>query len=244
MTITDHPDRRAIVAGVVAGLVWPVGLAAAPVPMAGTRLFAGTPLINNGVAIGFEKVDIPLPAINVAGRHGKVSLDTLTGKTRIVTLWAEWCVPCLVEARDFAMLQRRFAGPSFEIVAVLTGSAEYLTFAGAMARLKHARVEGLPLLVETDGGARLMQGLSPGPGGRGGSLPCTLLVDAKGRIRGRSHGAPTAQPAGTGGTARGPHILTDADKRALLAGDQGTLWQSSAGDALVTALRDGILDRI
>jgi thiol-disulfide isomerase/thioredoxin len=245
MSVCDRPDRRTILAGTIAGLACPAALCAAPIPISSPRLFAGTPLINNPVAIGFEKLDMPLPAIKLWGTEGKTSFDKLTGKTRIVTLWAEWCTPCLVEARDFAVLQRRFAGPSFEIVAVLTGSAEYLTYGGALTRLKRARVEGLPLLVEPDGGARLMLGISPGPGGRGGSLPCTLIVDAHGRVRGRSRGAPTATPApGADGKRPAPHILTDADKRAMLAGDQGTLWQSPAGEALVAALRDGILDRI
>ena len=244
MSISHGPDRRTILAAAIAGLACPAALSAAPIVISRPRLFEGTPLLRNPVAIGFEKVDAPLPAITLWGGAGKTSLDRLLGKTRIVTLWAEWCAPCLVEARDFAALQRRFAGPGFEIVAVLTGSAENLTFGGALARRRRARVEGLPLLVEPNGGSRLMLGLSPGPGGRGGSLPCTLIVDARGRIRGRSHGAPTAaSPPGADGKLSGAHILTEADKRAMLAGDQGTLWQSSAGEARVAALRDGILVR-
>lgn len=249
MTIAGGPDRRAILGGMLAGLACPAGLSAAPTPTLklGPRLFTGTPLGNNRLALTFEKVDLPLPSIKVSDGATKVSLDSLRGKTRIITLWAEWCAPCLVEARDFAALHRRFAGPNFDIVAVLTGSGEKLDFAGATARLKGARVVGLPLLVEPNGGNRLMLKLSPSPFGKGGTLPCTLLVDARGRIRGRSSGAPTAAlPPGAGSGKPGvvARILTEADKRAMLAGDRGTLWQSPDGDALVTALRDGILDRI
>ncbi|CAN5540614.1 hypothetical protein BH10PSE14_BH10PSE14_13600 [soil metagenome] len=243
MVIATGPDRRALLAGAVAGLVVPAHLTAAMLAP-GPRLFSGTELGRNPVALGFEKVDLSLPKIKLAdGAHG-LSLDTLSGKTRIVTLWAEWCVPCLVEARDFAALRRRFAGPGFDIVAVLTASAEKLDFAAATTRLKQARVEDLPLLVEPDGGARLMLGLSPAPSGRGGSLPCTLLVDARGRIRGRSHGAPTAALRSTDASPRAPHVLTNAEKQAMLASDQGTLWASAAGDALITALRGGILDQL
>jgi thiol-disulfide isomerase/thioredoxin len=245
MRISDSLDRRAVVAGVAATLACPTGLAATSAPMSAPRLFADTPLTGNRVAMGFEKVDIPLPAVRLAGEHGKISLDRLIGKARIVTLWAEWCAPCLVEARDFAVLQRRFAGPSFEIVAVLTASAENLGYGSAVTRLKGARVEGLPVLVEPDGGKRLMMGLSPGPDGRGGSLPCNLIVDPHGRIRGRSRGTSIAMPfQSASGKLPEAHFLSDDDKRAMLAGDQVTLWRSPAGDALVTALRDGILDRI
>lgn len=245
--IGGGPNRRAIVGGMLAGLACPAGLSAAPILTlkAGPRLFAGTPLAQNRVARVFEKVDLPLPPIKVSNGAGRVSLGSLTGKTRIVTLWAEWCAPCLVEARDFAALRRCFAGPTFDIVAVLTGSGEKLDFAGATARLAQARVAGLPLLVEPGGGKRLMLTLSPSPMGDGGSLPCTLLVDSRGRIRGRSRGAPTAAlPPGAAVRQPGSYTLTEADKRAMLASDRGTLWQSPDGDVLVAALRDGILDRL
>jgi thiol-disulfide isomerase/thioredoxin len=247
VAIGGGPDRRAILGGMLAGLACPAGLSAAPIVTlkSGPRLFAGTPLGHNRLALTFEKVDLPLPPIKVSNGAAKLSLDSLNGKTRIVTLWAEWCAPCLVEARDFAALRRRFAGPTFDIVAVLTGSAERLDFAGATARLTNARVAGLPLLVEPNGGKRLMLTLSPSPFGGGGSLPCTLLVDSRGRIRGRSRGALTAAlPPGAAGKPAGSYTLTEADKRAMLAGDRGTLWQSPDGDVLVTALRDGVLDRL
>lgn len=240
------PDRRGLLGGIAAAITMPAMLRAAPAAMAGERLFAGTALRANRLALCFERFERPLPDIKLAnGSHDKVSLDGLVGKTRIVTLWAEWCVPCLVEARDFASLQRRFAGPDFEIVAVLTASAQKLDFEAARVRLAQARVDGLPLLVEPDGGARLMLGLSPSPSGRGGSLPCTLLVDSRGHIRGRSSGAPTASFVPRAGEpVRTGTRLSEADKQAMLASDRGTLWNSSAGEALVTALRDGILDRL
>ncbi|MDH7973934.1 TlpA disulfide reductase family protein [Sphingomonas sp. AR_OL41] len=239
------PDRRRLLGGIAAAATMPAMLRAAPVTMTGERLFVGTALRSNRLALSFERFEQPLPKITLTNGAHQVSLDTLVGKARIVTLWAEWCVPCLVEARDFAALQRRFAGPTFEIVAVLTASAQKLDFAAARARLTQARVDGLPLLVEPDGGRRLMLGLSPSPSGQGGSLPCTLLVDSRGRIRGRSRGMLTAMRASQASAmVRSGTPLSEAGKQAMLASDLGTLWNSPSGEALVSALRDGILDKL
>lgn len=238
------PSRRGVVAGMSAALAAPQMLLAAPDPVA-PRLFAGTALNRNRLALHFERVDLPLPEILLSNGTGMVRLDRLPHRTRIVTLWAEWCVPCLVEARDFAELQRRFGGSGFEILALLTASMQRLAFAGARARLEQARVGPLPLLVEPDGGKRLMLELSPSPFGNGGSMPCTLLVDARGRIRGRSKGAPTVTRMAPGSTGiRSGVPLTDADKQAMLAGNGGTLWRSPEAEVLVAALRDGILDTL
>ncbi|MFA5963668.1 MAG: TlpA disulfide reductase family protein [Sphingomonas sp.] len=232
--------RRALLGGLAAGFILPGPLDAEPEATVAPRLFAGTALRDNRLALGFEKVNLPLPAVRVSNGAGTIDFDSLSGKTRIVTLWAEWCVPCLVEARDFAALRRRYAGPDFDIVAVLTGSAEKLDYAGAAARLHQSRVDGLPLLVERDGGRRLLLSLSPGPSGQG-SLPCTLLVDASGRVRGRSHGAPFGGPVARDAAGKPVlRVLNQADKQALLASDRTTLWATPAGDALVTALRSGL----
>ena len=32
-------------------------------------------------------------------------MPQLAGRARLMTLWAEWCIPCLLEARDLAAAQ-------------------------------------------------------------------------------------------------------------------------------------------
>lgn len=203
-------------------------------------MFAGTPLAANRLARTFTAVDLAFPSVTVVGDRGRQPL-VLTGKTRIISLWAEWCVPCLLEARDFAALRTRFVDQHFDIASILTASMARLDLAGAQERLRRADASGLPLLIEPDGGDRIIHTLSPGPGGRGYSLPCTLLVDPAGRIRGIAHGAPLAMPAlPGGGRVVVGKALTDADKKALLTNGSRTLWASPAGEEFLTALRDGI----
>jgi thiol-disulfide isomerase/thioredoxin len=229
-------DRRTMLAASAALLALPnVALADQP----RRAMFAGTPLAANRLAMTFSAVDLAFPPVMVVGDHGKQQLAGLTGKTRLVSLWAEWCAPCLLEARDFAALRPRFANDRFDILSILTASMEGLDFAGAQKRLRRANAAGLPLLVEPDGGDRIIHSLSPGPGGRGDSLPCTLLVDPVGRIRGIAHGAPMTAPP-TGGRVIVSRELNAADKKALLADGSHTMWLSPVGDEFVKALREGI----
>ena len=149
---------------------------------------------------------------------GSFNLAKLKGKTRVVTLWAEWCAPCLEEARDFAELQHAYASPTFEIVSILTNSVAKLDYAAALARLQKAGADGLPLLVEPGGAKQIATAFASDPDGQGGfSLPCALLIDAHGRVRGRMLG------------------VTKIDR------SPRSIWASPSGSAFVAGLRDGVL---
>lgn len=235
-------DRRTLLIG--AGLLF-ASCGSVPKKKAG-GLFAGTALQDNPLARDFQRADLPLPPVTVLDGQREIPLSSLTGRTRIVALWAEWCAPCLIEARDLAALRRRYAAPGFDIVSVLTASMKKLDPAGARARLHEAGADGLTLLVEPNGGSKVVQSMSPGSA-KGWSLPCTLLVDRHGRVRGISRGAtlaPASIPAPTGGAeTTTTHTLTEAEKQALLANGR-TLWATSDGDAFARGLRDGVLDRV
>ena len=83
----------------------------------------------------------------------------------------------------------------------------------------------------------------------GDALPCTLLIDRYGRIRGRSFASPPADPVafaevlsrykrGADGRYRG------AAASGLMHNLPTTVWSTSEGDELAAALADGVLDRI
>ena len=209
--------------------------------------FVGTPIETNPFARFFVPLDMLLPSIPLRTATGMANLPQLTGKTRLVTLWAEWCVPCLIEARDLAALNQSYAGPTFEIVSILTASNAKLDYAAAAARLDKAGAAGLPLLVEADGGSSVGRSLSPTPGKT--SVPCTLLVDRRGRVRGRMLVAPVASTGAMppGAQRRGPDgqplplVLTEAQKQAVFGGSPHSLWSAPPGAAFIGALRDGVL---
>lgn len=237
-------DRRTMIVGASVSFALSPCVAAAAGPGSPSP-FAGTPLATNRIAQLFTGVDLPLPAIKLVSADGVIDLTALQGKTRVVALWAEWCVPCLIEARDFASLQRTYAGPDFEFMSVLTSSAAKLDFPAAHARLQKAGAGGLPLLVEPNGGAQVAKAFSPTPGGV--AMPCTLLVDAKGRVRGRALGMPLVDGPESRAVRRGPDgkplpfVLSEADKRALLVGNVRSVWSTPSGGSFITALRSGAL---
>lgn len=199
-------------------------------------LFPTGPLSRNGVAKRFRicPPSIAAPSTKLLSEHGPERLTDLRGKVRIVTLWAEWCAPCIAEMADFADLNRRTSGSGFEIVAVLTGNQERLELPEAKALLEsHGAV--LPLLIEPHGGATLLNSVASSRGGAG-ALPCTLLLDSRGLVRGRAFGAATTAQV----EMKNGHV-SDAAKAGMLAGHFHTDWATPAADAFVAALKSGAL---
>jgi thiol-disulfide isomerase/thioredoxin len=229
------------------------GLAGAAAPQ--RPLFEGTPLAGNVIAHTFQRVSLALPAVRLVDERGPISLHKLRGRTTILSLWAEWCAPCLVEMRDLAAIRRKYAGPRFDVVAVLTSSKKQLDYRAARERLATMGAGDVPLLIEPNGGKEVLDALSAPPSAAvlamlpksfhaHGTLPCNLLVDSSGRVRGRSLGAPNVVVNGGQKPQPGSHTLTEAEKSALLGEDSRTAWSTPQGMAFVQALASGLLDRI
>jgi thiol-disulfide isomerase/thioredoxin len=242
-------DRRTVLGGIAAVAVSGVARAV-PQPR---PLFQRTPFATNAVARRFDRVDFPLPPIELLGAHGPVSLRTLRGRTTILALWAEWCAPCLIDLRDFASLRRKYASTRFDIVSLLTYSKRPLDYQGAHDLLAKMSAADLPLMIEPNGGTAAISALSTKPSAAvlaalppsfrpKGTLPCTLLVDPSGTVRARSVGAvlQARDPAQKDGTAS--EILTEHQKR-VLNGANNTSWSTPDGEAFVHALASGLLSR-
>lgn len=220
-------------AGFGAALVPPSRLLARTAPSRVQPLFKGTPLETNKVAAHFERLPGHLLApdpilVTDAGPH---RLSEIKGRATIVSLWADWCVPCLAEVHDLDLLRARHAGASFEVLTLLQGSK--LDLQGAHDRLKKAGAPHLPVWVEPMGYS-IVEALGTPAGAKGFSLPCNILIDRHGRIRGRAFGTPVESvPASSKPSSSGQTAFHNV-----------TAWSIPDGDAFAAALAGGILDRI
>jgi thiol-disulfide isomerase/thioredoxin len=242
-----QPSRRAILAG-AAGLAASFHDASAEAPA--TPLFASGALAANPVAQIFKRLPrpTPLPRIPLADPSGAMVSSTVgTGAPRLVSLWAEWCSPCLIEAPDFARFGRLYAGRKLGVSAILTDSQRRLDPIGVKILLAKLDALDLPFLIEPKGGA-VLYGVFADPKRGLGGMPCTLLVDRHGLVRGRTFGLAPADPAvfaqrlkRLGQAHKGD--LSAQDMNGLWSGTR-TIWASPAIEAFVTALEAGALDHV
>jgi thiol-disulfide isomerase/thioredoxin len=115
-----------------------------------------------------------LPELAFVAPNGEpVTLRQLSGKTRLVNLWATWCAPCRQEMPSLDRLQQQLGGPDFEVVIINNDLRDpvrqmrFLDDIGVKALARYA-----------DPSARTFQMLKQA--GRATSLPTTLLVDHDG----------------------------------------------------------------
>jgi thiol-disulfide isomerase/thioredoxin len=227
-------DRR----GLIAGLTLISAGAARAAPPA--RLFPDGPLAGNLLARGFLVPPAGLdPDPPLLSATGPKRWRDLRGKPHVVSLWAEWCTPCLAEAQDFAKLARDYRGRGVGVVAILTASQQGLDLGAAEALMARMHAADLPVWIEPRGGRELFRTVAHRDGES--SLPCTLILDRDARIRGRAFGAPHffTLPAEAPKPPMTSHALTRAEKERILEHPEPTAWASPYATQLMDALAAG-----
>ena len=186
---------------------------------------------------------------------GPRTFSDLTGKVRLLALWAEWCPPCLQELVEMDALQAAHGDDRFEILAVLSGSPSRMSFATARKTIDDAGASRLALWLEPDGGyqcLRLAVPSHPMPGREGRpNLPCVVLVDAKGTVRGHMMGMKSA-PKVVMSQVPTPHKPGDKDvvldtvteSHVLQPGERvgPSIWSLPDASVFIEALKTGALD--
>ena len=228
MEFSGGIDRRAALAGLAAATA-----GGAEAQSLSPSAFARSPLAANPLAQRFQPAPrgMLLPDVPLEAHDGERRFSGYRGRTLLVSLWAEWCAPCLVEMPDFAALQQRHGNRRFEILPVLTGSRRRLDPNGAARLMARLDARAFEPVVEEASGDRLLKSLTfGGAGGARPSLPCNLLVDSRGRICARQFGAMTLP------------LLRRT--RAETGRDAASLWASEHGHQFVAALAAGLIDRL
>jgi len=188
----------------------------------------------NVIAKGFKRPPpgLTLPGKTLLSKDGQHRCAELTGCVTLVSLWSEWCTPCLLELRDIASVQRRWRSRGFRAVAVLTASEKKLDLAGASRLMARVHAEDLELWIEENGDQVMFARLARMRTGAL-NLPCNLILDRNGVIQARAFGAALL-------TSDDVHFdggkLTEPSKTALMEHDARTRWSTPAADEFVDYL--------
>lgn len=192
-------------------------------------------------------------ALRLTDGNGPRDLSELTGKVRLVSLWAENFPPCLHLLNELAELQTLYGDADFEIMALLTQSPGRLDYTAAHDLLVRLQAENLPLWIEPDGGNQTTRALSTmlGPYPKGDPfadwpvtnvMPCILIVDKNGRIRGRTLGSTLMLKKNairTRWQTPLPVDLTEPGRER-----KPTVWSGADADIFIKALKAGELERL
>jgi thiol-disulfide isomerase/thioredoxin len=224
-----HLRRRAVLAGLASlGLPRPVVAEEPASPV------AHGVLAKNALALAFEPAPGDLPDVMVTGPNGDQPVsDLLKGRTVLMPIWAEWCVPCLVEIPDFARLQQVYGKAKFAIVPVLSGAQKQMTperIATLFAALNASIFEPL---VERDFGHQLLNKMAAV--GSHINIPCNVLIGPDGHVIAREMGLARKQDA--------PEVKETDDRYARVekaaSGQTESIWGTSVGDEFAVAMSLG-----
>jgi thiol-disulfide isomerase/thioredoxin len=120
-----------------------------------------------------------LPAFALPGLDGSERRSAeWAGKVLVVNFWATWCPPCLREIPAFTQLQASYGERGVQFVGIAIDDADEVRDFAARQPLNY------PILL----GGLKGDALSRQLGIRMGSLPYTVVFDAKGEMRARRLG--------------------------------------------------------
>src|SRR4249920_1310683 len=160
------PGRRLVLAGVAAAIGLPA-TAWAEIPK---RLAAGAM-----ERFKPARPPKPMPDLEFLDADDKsLRLANLTGKVRLVNLWATWCAPCVKEMPSLNRLQAAFPGDQFVVLPIsLDGPSK----AKVAPFYKERKLDQLGIYYDKGRKAMSVLGVS--------LLPTSILIDAAGRELGR-----------------------------------------------------------
>jgi thiol-disulfide isomerase/thioredoxin len=119
------------------------------------------------------------PDIAFVSADGKEHhLAEFLGHGMVVNLWATWCVPCVAEMPALAALSKALAPDD---IAVLPLSSDRGGAGVVQAFYQDHGISGLPVLLDSKGAAARAW--------HARGIPTSLIIDKKGRERGRVEGS-------------------------------------------------------
>lgn len=229
-------SRRTVLATTAALAAAPLSALADDAP-AGDSPVAHGILSKNAIAKTFVSSPLDaLPEVTVDTMDGTVPIaDVLKNRTVLMPIWAEWCVPCLVELPDFARLHQVYGKDRFAIIPVLSMTRKQFTPQLLGQFYKAINATAFTPVMEHRLGDRLLRTLARK--GAGMAIPCNVLIAPSGKIVAREIGL----------DSNGVKIDDDPNNKyaradAAIAGQTQSLWGMADGDEFASAMANGFLD--
>jgi thiol-disulfide isomerase/thioredoxin len=128
--------------------------------------------------VTLEKVDIPMLAAIRANKD--------SGKLRFINVWATWCGPCVAEFDELVEHNLRFRIRQFEMVTISADAPEDEATVRDFLGKKHASMKNY--IIPAEKKDDYFDAIDPANVWKG-ELPYTLIVNEKGEVVYREHGA-------------------------------------------------------
>ena len=136
---------------------------------------------NQAGSDGSESLRKPMPEIIYSNEQGKVfKLADLKGKVVLLSFWASWCTPCIVELPSFIELHEKFHKEGLEILAL---NVDDLSDETKQSIRDFWKAKSFPFETYFDPQKAAADRM------RVENLPTNLLIDRKGRLVAQGTGA-------------------------------------------------------
>ena len=119
---------------------------------------------------GFSAVKMPSFVLKDVVAGETVASDSFAGNIVLVTFFATWCAPCVLEVPNLIELQNKYVGKGFSVVAISVDQVE----SDVVAAFVKEKGINYPVLMATDAVLR-------GFGGVYG-LPTSFMVNRDGKV--------------------------------------------------------------
>jgi thiol-disulfide isomerase/thioredoxin len=193
-------------------------------------LFKTGVLARNIIAASFtipaKPIVWPVRSRMLGPNDKKATLEAYRGKLLLVDLWAEWCTPCIRELPGVAYHRARSATETFEIIPICTGTQSFTRSSQTKAPLEQRGIKDLNSWLDISEDYRLIDLVCTDPKTGRGAVPCMLIIDADGQVRGHALG--------------GFDVTVEAGPD---AGRQNNAWNTTVSTEFITALKFSGLPR-